>query len=61
MLMTMWEDIKKEQSISSQNQIINNRIQCEMFYFNPIYGQLLAKRNQMLANNEEINEEELEQ
>ena len=61
MLMTMWEEIKKEQSISSQNQIINNRIQCEMFYFNPIYGQLLAKRNQMLANNEEINEEELEQ
>ena len=61
MLMTMWEDIKKEQSISSQNQIINNRIQCEMFYFNPIYGQLLAKRNQMLANNEEINEEELDQ
>ena len=61
MLMTMREDIKQEQSISSQNQIINNRIQCEMFYFNPIYGQLLAKRNQMLANNEEINEEELEQ
>jgi hypothetical protein len=28
MLMTMWEDIKKEQSISSQNQIINNKIQC---------------------------------
>jgi DNA polymerase III delta prime subunit len=61
MLMTMREDIKQEQSISSQNQIINNRIQCEMFYFNPIYGQLLAKRNQMIANNEEINEEELEQ
>ena len=61
MLMTMWEDIKKEQSISSQNQIINNRIQFEMFYFNPIYEQLLAKRNQMLANNEKINEEELEQ
>jgi hypothetical protein len=32
-----------------------------MFYFHPIYGQLLAKRNKMLENNEEINEEELEQ
>ena len=61
MLMTMWEDIKKEQSISSQNQIINNRIQCEMFYFNPIYGQLLAKRNQLLSNNEGMNEDELDQ
>ena len=32
-----------------------------MFYFNPIYGQLLAKRNQLLSNNEGMNEDELEQ
>jgi hypothetical protein len=55
MLMTMLEDIKNEDSISRKNLIINNRIHCEMFYFHPIYGQLLAKRNQMLANNGEIN------
>jgi DNA polymerase III delta prime subunit len=59
--MLMLEDIQMEGSISKKNLIINNRIHCEMFYFHPIYGQLLAKRNQLLANNEEINEEELEQ
>jgi len=61
MLMSMWEDIQQEQSIAKKNLIINNRIHCEMFYFHPIYGQLLAKRNRMLVNNEEINEDELEQ
>ena len=59
MLMEMLEEIQKEQSTSKKNLIINNRIHCEMFYFNPVYGQLLAKRNRMLAENQEIDEEEL--
>ena len=61
MLMQMTQDIKNEESIAKKNLIINNRIHCEMFYFHPIYGQLLAKRNKMIANDEEVNEDELEQ
>lgn len=57
--MEMQEEIKNEQSIGKKNLIINNRIHCEMFYFNPVYGQLLAKRNQMLLNDQEITDEQL--
>ena len=59
MLMEMLQEINNENSIAKKNLIINNRIHCEMFYFNPIYGQLLAKRNKMLLNNQEITEEVL--
>jgi len=38
MLLEMLEMIDNEPSIATKNLIINNRINCEMFYFNPIYA-----------------------
>ena len=55
----MLQDIKLADSSAKKNLILNNRIHCEMFYYNPIYAQLLAMRNQLHENEIEINEEDL--
>jgi len=44
----MEQCIKEAGTISKKSTILNNRIHCEMFYYNPIYGKLLSIRNYLL-------------
>ena len=40
----VWQQIRRANSIEKKNQIVSDRINSEYFYFNPVYKNLLEKR-----------------
>ncbi|TNV85505.1 hypothetical protein FGO68_gene12729 [Halteria grandinella] len=48
---TVQERLTHADTIKRKNQIVNQRLNCELFYFNPVYKELLKKRNINLRRN----------
>jgi hypothetical protein len=53
------EKIDMVDQVAKKNVLINQRIHCEHFYFNPVYKQLLIKRNNLIKRNKQFLDKKL--
>lgn len=48
--------VDKAQAMEKKNTIVNNQIESEYFFFNPVYKDLLEKRSVIMKTSEDVHE-----